>query len=144
MTKSKFTTASFFIRLAAAIALVFVSFNPLQPYSYYYWAIAPLLSEIDSFSIVKGLAGIVLLIGWSIFIRATLRSLGPFGTLLAVLFFGLLLWLVVDLGIFGEASRNTITWLILLGLAGVLAAGISWSHIRRRMTGQLDVDETDD
>ena len=143
MAKAKFSAGSFLIRLVAAIALVFASFNPMQPYSYFYWAIEPLIGDINSFSILKGLAGIVGLIGWTIFLRATLRSLGIFGTLLAVGFFGLLLWLVVDQGWVGIENRDTITWLVLVGLSGVLAAGLSWSHIRRRMTGQLDVDETD-
>ena len=56
----------------------------------------------------------------------------------------LLLWLIVDKGWVGVDNRETITWLVLIGMSGVLAAGISWSHIRRRLTGQLDVDETDD
>ena len=143
MAKSKFSTTSYLIRLGAALALVFATFNPLQPYSYFYWAINPLLSELDSFSILKGFVGIVLLIGWTIFLRATLRSLGAFGTLLAIGFFGLLLWLIVDQGWIGIENQNVITWLVLIGLSGVLSAGLSWSHIRRRMTGQLDVDETD-
>ncbi len=143
MAKSKFSSSNFFIRLVVAIVLVFASFNPVQPYSYFYWAINPLLTDIASFTILKGLVGIILLIGWTIFLRATLRSLGFFGTLLAVGFFGLLLWLIVDQGWVGVENQETITWLILVGLSGVLAAGLSWSHIRRRMTGQLDVDETD-
>jgi hypothetical protein len=28
-------------------------------------------------------------------------------------------------------------------MCGILAIGISWSHIRRRMTGQVDVDEVE-
>ena len=143
MAKSKFSTGNFLVRLLVAVVLVFASFNPMQPYSFYYWAISPIFDNVNSFTILKGLVGIILLIGWTIFLRATLRSLGIFGTLLAVGFFGLLLWLIVDQGWVGVDSQETITWLILTGLSGVLAAGLSWSHIRRRMTGQLDVDETD-
>ena len=29
-------------------------------------------------------------------------------------------------------------------LAVILATGMSWSHIRRRLTGQFDVDDMDD
>ena len=143
MAKSKFSTSSFAFRLFFAICLVFATFNPLQPYSYYYWALEPLLRDFSEFSILKGLIGIILLIGWTIFLRATLRSLGFFGTLLAGAFFGLLLWLMVDNGWIGLDNQDAISWLVLIGLSGVLAAGLSWSHIRRRLTGQLDVDETD-
>jgi hypothetical protein len=29
-------------------------------------------------------------------------------------------------------------------LAAIMATGMSWSHIRRRMSGQLDVDDVDE
>jgi len=143
MAKYNFSTGSYFIRLFIAVILIFATFNPVEPFSYFYWAINPLFEDINSFTILKGLVGIILLIGWTIFLRATLRSLGLFGTLLAITFFGLLLWLVVDKGWVGIENRDAITWLVLVGLSGVLSAGISWSHLRRRMTGQLDVDDTD-
>jgi hypothetical protein len=143
MAKYNFSTSSYLVRLSIAILLIFATFNPVKPFSYFYWAINPLIDDINSFTILKGLVGIILLIGWTIFLRATLRSLGLFGTLLAIAFFGLLLWLIVDQGWIGIDNRDAITWLVLVGLSGVLSAGISWSHIRRRMTGQFDVDETD-
>ena len=143
MAKTKFSSNNYVVRLIIAVILVFSTFNPLQPYSYFYWAVSPLLSDVYGFSIIKALLGVVLLIGWTIYLRATSRSLGIFGILLAVGFFGLLLWLIVDQGWVGIENRDAITWLILIGLSCVLSVGVSWSHIRRRITGQLDVDETD-
>ncbi len=32
-------------------------------------------------------------------------------------------------------------WLSLVVLAVLLGIGLSWSHVRRRLTGQVDVDE---
>ena len=144
MAKSTFSANSYWVRLAMAIALVFATFNPLDPYSYFYWAVKPLFSGLDSFSAIKGLVGIVLIIGWTIFLRATMRSLGTFGILLAVSFFGLLLWLIVDKGWIDGTNQHVMVWLILLALSCVLATGVSWSHIRRRITGQVDVDDTDE
>jgi hypothetical protein len=144
MASSKFSLDNFAMRFAAAMLLVFATFNPLQPYSYFHWAVSPLFGDFGSFTLVKGLVGIILIIGWSIFLRATFRSLGMFGILLAGTFFGLLVWLIIDLGWIGSENSDAIAWLTLLGFSGVLSVGISWSHIRRRMTGQLDVDETDD
>ena len=144
MAATKFTLQSFLLRLAGALALVFATFNPIEPYSYFYWALKPLIGDISNFTILKGFVGVVLLIGWTIFLRATTRSLGAFGTLLAIGFFGLLLWMIVDLGWISADNKVAITWLVLIGLSCVLSAGVSWSHIRRRITGQLDVDETDD
>jgi hypothetical protein len=36
------------------------------------------------------------------------------------------------------------TWIALLCLSGLLAIGMSWSHVRRRLTGQIDVDAVDE
>jgi uncharacterized membrane-anchored protein len=90
---------------------------------------------------LMALAGITLLIGWAIYLRATARSLGIIGLLLAAAFFGTLLWLVIDWGLVSADSITAITYIILAILCAILAVGISWSHVRRRMTGQVDVDE---
>ncbi|MGW8227429.1 MAG: DUF6524 family protein [Gammaproteobacteria bacterium] len=126
------------VRFLLALLLVFATYNP-SGYSYFDWGI----KNIADFSILKLFAGVVLLIGWAMFIRATLVSLGPFGITLAVAFFGTLLWLVVDWGLIPASSVKAVTYLILVAASAVLATGMTWSHIRRRLSGQLDVDETD-
>ncbi len=133
------TAAGIGLRFAAALVLVFVSYNP-EGVSYYHWA----LQDITRFTVLKGFIGVVLLIGWTMFIRATLHSLGPIGIGLAVAFFGTLLWLVVDWGLVPSDSIRVISYLVLIAASGVLTAGMSWSHIRRRVSGQFDVDETDE
>ena len=100
--------------------------------------------SLPEYSVLMIFVGIVLLIGWTILLRATLRSLGPFGLLLAIAFFGVLLWLVVDVGLLPADSTQAITYLILIALSGVLATGVSWSHVRRRVSGQADVDDVED
>jgi hypothetical protein len=126
------------VRFLLALILVFATYNP-SGYSYFDWGI----KNIADFSILKLFVGVVLLIGWTMFIRATLVSLGPFGVTLAAAFFGTLLWLVVDLGLIPAGSVTAVTYLILVAASAVLATGMTWSHVRRRVSGQLDVDETD-
>jgi hypothetical protein len=126
------------VRFLLAMILVFATYNP-SGYSYFDWGI----KNIADFSILKLFVGVVLLIGWTMFIRATLVSLGPFGVTLAAAFFGTLLWLVVDLGLIPAGSVQAVTYLILIAASAVLATGMTWSHVRRRVSGQLDVDETD-
>lgn len=130
------TWTGFFLRLLAAIILVFSSYNPSE-WSYYHW-VTKNLSDLNP---LMALAGITLLIGWAIYLRATARSLGIIGLLLAAAFFGTLLWLVIDWGLVSADSITAITYIILAILCAILAVGISWSHVRRRMTGQVDVDE---
>jgi len=128
----------FLLRLLAAFILVFSSYNP-SGYSYYHW----ISENIDSLTPMIALAGVLLLIGWTILLRATFRSLGPFGLLLAAAFLGVLLWMMIDWGWFDADSLTAVTYIVLAVLSGVLAIGVSWSHIRRRITGQIDVDDVE-
>lgn len=136
---SSFTWLGFLVRLTFALVLVFASYNP-EGYSYYDWA----LVDFSQFTILKGFAGVVLLIGWSILLRATFKSLGPFGIILAIAFFGLLIWLIVDWLEISTDNLRVISYIIELVIAGILSAGVSWSHIRRRITGQLDTGDVSD
>lgn len=138
----RFTWKGFLLRLAAALVLVFVTYNP-EGGSYFHWALQDGVRDPQSLTVLKVFAGVVLLIAWVMFIRATYYSLGVVGTVLAAAFFGTLLWLVVDYGLVPRDSTRAVSYLILIGLAGVLGAGMSWSHVRRRLSGQLDVDDVD-
>jgi hypothetical protein len=134
-----FTLGSFGLRFLFSAILVFVSYNP-EGYSYYHWVEA----DFPSISIEQAFVGVLLLIGWVIYLRATLRSLGIVGMVLALLLFGLLIamlwkweWISLD------ASRS-LTYVVEILIAVILAIGMSWSHIRRRLSGQLDTDDVDD
>lgn len=139
MASNGFDFASFFGRLVAALLLVYATYNP-SGYSYFHW----LNNSLPDFDPLVALAGVVLLIGWVIFIRATVRSMGVLGVTLAVAFFGTLLWLIIDQGWLSVDNTRVITYIALFLLGAVLATGMSWSHIRRRLTGQIDVDDVDE
>jgi hypothetical protein len=51
---------------------------------------------------------------------------------------------MIDLGWLDMESTAAMTWAALVVISILLALGLSWSHVRRRITGQFDVDETDD
>ena len=141
---AKFTPRHFFIRFLFAFVLVCASYNPIKPYSFYEWVIAPGFLDYTVLSPIHGLAGIILLIVWVIFLRATSRSLGLFGIILSGMFLTMLVWVVVDQGWVSLENSTSLTWIIIVTLSALLALGMSWSHIRRRLSGQLDVDETDE
>ncbi len=132
----KITPAGFGVRFLAAVVLVFATYNP-EGYSYYHWV----RGHFAEFSVLMLFVGVVLLIGWAIYLRATFHSLGPVGLALAIAFFGTLSWLLIDLNLIPTDSLRAVSYLIEFALCGVLAVGVSWSHIRRRITGQVDVDE---
>jgi len=133
---SDFTFFSFLARWLFAAVLVIGTYNPTE-YCYFNWV----MSESAKFGPVMALAGVALLIGWIIFLRATLESMGVLGIVLGGALFACLVWLFMDMGWLSLDSTNTLTWVVLLILSLILASGMSWSHIRRRLTGQIDIDE---
>jgi len=134
MARNDFSIGSFFLRFLFALALVFLTYNP-SGYSWVGWL------QSDIATVYKAATGIVLLIGWVMFLRATWRSLGPIGTALALAFFGILIWLFIEWGFFALDDTAVIQWVVLFVLTGVLAVGMSWSHVRRKLSGQYDTDE---
>jgi hypothetical protein len=63
------------------------------------------------------------------------------GTILAVTFFAVIIWLFIYWGFIALDDTSVIEWVVLSVLAGVLAIGMSWSHVRRKLSGQYDTDE---
>jgi len=124
------------VRFFIALILVFASYNP-SGYSFFDWVLQAASENIA----VKIFLGVVLVIGWAIYIRATRRSLGMIGVVLAIAFFGALLWVLIDLNIVPANTVTAVTYIILFVMGCLLATGMCWSHLRRRMTGQIDVDE---
>lgn len=88
--------------------------------------------------------GIIVLIGWVIYMRATLRSLGFIGLGLAFTFFGLLLAMLFKWQWISLDASKMVSYVVLILISVVLAVGMSWSHIRRRMSGQMDMDDVEE
>ena len=134
--RREFTAGSFGWRLGASLLLVLATYNPTR-WSYISWLRGGDLGP-EHF-----VAGILLFIGWAILVVATQKSLGRFGFLLVAALVGGVVWWLTDLGLVAVGSVSALTWVSLICLAIVLAVGLSWSHVWRRMTGQYEVDDND-
>jgi hypothetical protein len=137
----RFTALSFLWRFLAALALVLISFNP-SGNSAYHWVVTAI--GAGTFGAVHGVVLVVLLIGWVVFWVATWRALDTFGVFLAFTALAAIVWLLVDFGIITANTVSMVTWISLVCLAAVMAIGLSWAHIWRRVTGQQTVEDTDD
>lgn len=135
----RFDVGSFLWRWVFALALVLGTYNPTD-YSYISWTLA----EGTQFGPIIAIVGIVLLILWIIYLRATFLSMGWLGIILGAALFGSIVWLFVDLGWIHLDSTGAFTWVALVISSLLLAVGMSWSHIRRRLTGQVDVDDVEE
>lgn len=121
-----------------ALVLVLATWNP-SGYSYTHW----LLANLSHISALIAFAGVVLLIGWVLFLHATMESLGAIGILLATAFFGTLIWLFFDQG-WITAQNDAITYTSLVVLAAILTLGMVWSNLWRHWSGQVTVSEGQD
>lgn len=131
------------LRFVLAIVVVFATFNPWAA-SFYHWAVEPLFSSdggIGTLGPLKVLAGLVLIVGWIICVQATKRSLGIKGALLVLAIFGAVIWLLIDQGLLSASGSRTLATIVLILVSAVLAIGMSWSHLNRRLTGQIDTDQ---
>jgi hypothetical protein len=135
------SATGFLWRLVAALILVLVTYNP-SGLSAYHWVTTAIADS--AFGPLHLLLVALLLIGWVIYWIATWRALGTLGVTLAGLVLGAIIWLLFDVGLLESHSVSAITWISLICLSLVLAVGVSWSHVWRRLTGQINVEDVDD
>lgn len=132
----KLTPTGIALRFLFAALLVFFTYNP-SGFSYFHW----LYNNITTLNPYIAIAGIALIIGWAIYLKATFNSLGLFGILLASAFFACLIWLLIYWKILSTNNTSAIAWAIEIVLAILLTLGMCWSYISRNLSGQIDVDE---
>ena len=129
----------FVLRWLFAFLLVSATYNPSQ-WNFVSWAVSNYQTQLP----MTVLAGLILFIGYVIYLRATLRSIGAFGMLLILAVVGALLWVLWDYGLLDLSDRTLSLWIGIFALSLVLGIGLSWSIIRRRLSGQADVDDVDE
>ena len=123
------------VRLVAALALVLLTYNPTGR-SFYDWA----MRDFANLTALKAFSGALLLVGWVICIRAALTSLGALGLVLSALVLGTLVWVLTDYGILSPDRPSLLSWISLIIIGIILGIGLSWSLLRTRVTGQVEVD----
>jgi hypothetical protein len=126
------------LRFLFALALVCLTWNPTR-FNYVEWTLA----QYKTMGPLVAFAGIVLLMGWIFFVRTTARSLGVLGIVLCTGLAVVVLWILFFYNVVSTASTQLIEWIVLVLLSAILAAGMSWAHIRARWSGQATVDEVD-
>ena len=134
----KFTAGKFGLRALFALLLVLLTFNPTG-YSYVHMV----AEGFPKITPVEAVCGILLLIGWFVYLSATLRSIGLVGMLLMLALFAAVVWMVLSWGWITLNDRTALTWIGLIVLALILAVGISWSYLYQRWSGQATIDDVD-
>jgi len=128
-----------FLRWLFAFGLLALTYNPTE-WNFVRWA----LENYERYLSVTVLMGLILVIGYIIYLRATVRSIGGFGMFLVLAVVGALLWVLYDFGLLDLENQDLNVWLGIFSLSVVLGIGLSWSHVRRQLAGQHDVDDVDE
>ena len=122
------------LRIVFAVALVLLTFNP-SGHSFYHWLTGP----PPGITALKAFAGVLLVIGWVMCLRTAFIALGMIGIVLGAALLGTFVWLMADIGWIDVHGVSTMTWIVLVIVGILLGVGLSWSLIRARATGQVEV-----
>src|SRR3546814_5996673 len=71
-------------------------------------------------------------------VLTSIRSLGPIGIGLLTALFAAAAWVMADNHVLDIEDPRAFTLTLLVILATVYGLGISWSHLRNRLSGQVD------
>ncbi len=139
-TSRELDFTGFILRLIFTATLVLATYNP-SGWSYADWLYGSYAA--DTLGPEHFVVGVLVLIGWIILLGATYRSIGVLGLILGGALFGGVVWWLIDINVIDIDSAAERTWIILIVVSIVLAIGLSWSHVWRRLTGQFEVDDSD-
>lgn len=135
MANPNISWSGIFLRIAFALLLVLLTFNP-SGCSFYHWVIKAGAGGMA----IKAFAGVLLLIGWIICLRAAAVSLGLLGAALLTALMATVVWMLFEYHVIDSAGRSTLVWIGLVIAGIVLGIGLSWSLVRARVVGQIEVD----
>lgn len=133
-----------FARFLVSLVLAYATFNP-EGYSFFHWALRPVVQgQMDlarNQLPIKLLVGLLLVGAWVFLVQTTRRSMGWKGVLLMLAILATLVWALVDWRVLTPNSNRAIAHIVLVAVAVVLTIGMSWSHLSRRVSGQVDTDD---
>jgi hypothetical protein len=132
-------TMGFLLRWLFAFVLIASTFNPTK-WNFIHWAETNFYEEMP----LTILLGLILIVAYVIYIRATVRSIGLFGIFLVFAVFAALVWVLIDRQLLSLNNSDLNVWMGILALSLILGIGLSWSFVRRALSGQVDVDEVDE
>ena len=126
----------FVLRWLFAFVLLAATYNPTQ-WSFVRWATTNWQEQMP----LAVFIGLVLLVAYVLFFTAVLRGIGAKGVILILAVIAALVWVLHDYGWLSLENPSANTWIALFALSVVLAVGMYWGILWRRLSGQLEVDE---
>ncbi|MCU0908759.1 MAG: DUF6524 family protein [Rhodobacteraceae bacterium] len=125
----------FVLRLILSFVLVAATWNPTA-FSYVRWAM-----DTPGQVPLKVLGGLVLLALYVVVLTAVLRGIGVLGVILVLGVTAAAAWVLVDWGWLRLDNPGALAWVAIVALSLVLAVGMYWGILWRRLTGQVETED---
>ena len=122
------------VRVVLAVLLVLITFNTSGA-SFYHWLATPPVG----ITAIEAFLGVALLVAWVVCLRTAYVALGTLGLVLGCLLLGSFVWLLFDVHLLHSSGREMMVRVGLIVFGAVLGLGLSWSLVRARTTGQIEV-----
>ena len=128
----------FLLRWLGAFVLLAATYNP-SSVNYVAWA----RGAWDTSLPLVVLFGLILLVAYVLFLTAVFRGIGMVGIILILAVFAAFVWVLFSYGWISLDNPSALIWLGLIAMSVVLAVGMYWGILWRRMSGQLEVDDNE-
>lgn len=126
----------FLLRWLFAFVLLAITYNPTS-FNYVRWA----NDGWDTSLPLIVLGGLVLIVIYVVFLTAVFRGIGKLGVILILAVFAAFVWVLYDFGWLSLENPSALTWIALIALSVVLAIGMYWGILWRRISGQIEADD---
>lgn len=135
MNIGKLSPASFAVRWVCAFVLVAGTYNTSSVNLLTWLSDEETAGDMIPFKII-----VVMLfaLGYVIYLRATFQSIGRVGIVMALVTFGAIFWLLSDMGAMNFMDVDVVVWTSIFVMSTIMTIGLSWSFIRRILSGQID------
>lgn len=128
-----FNSVSVLERWVLAVCVVFATYNT-SGYSYYHWVTG---SDTSNWTI-KLFLGLILMTVYAVFAMVMWRGMGPVGIAAGIATLTTVVWILERWNLLSLTTHNTIATVVGFMLATVIGFGLSFMHLRTRLTGQTD------
>lgn len=126
----------FLLRWLFAFVLLAATYNPTD-WNFVRWAMESWPANMP----LIVLFGLILLVAYVLFFTAVLRGIGSLGVVLVLAVAAAFVWVLYSYGIVSLENPSANTWIAIAILSVVLAVGMYWGILWRRLSGQLEVDD---
>lgn len=131
MSKPPFVIGKFLIRFVMCLFIVFATYNP-SGVSWWHW-----VKDTEGMWPYKTFTIILVVIAYSVILMVARKAFDLLGLILVSGLAASAVWIIFDLELFAPYTDAAVRVIYEVAAAWVMAMGLSYSHIRSQLSGQV-------